>query len=147
MTDTLDPKITAAPANAGSDETVSRPPQPTPAVVQPPALKRRIPKVADLAPLMQFKKPEFSKAARLKRASTIWELRDIAKRRTPQAPFDYTDGAAEEEITLRRARPRAFEDLEFRPESFAMFRVDLRTDILGRNRASPSASRPPDSPA
>ncbi len=32
---------------------------------------------------MQFKKPEFSKAARLKRASTIWELREIAKRRTP----------------------------------------------------------------
>ena len=67
----------------------------------PAALKRRIPKYADLAPLMQFKKPEFSKEARLKRASTVWELRDIAKRRTPQAPFDYTDGAAEEEITLQ----------------------------------------------
>jgi L-lactate dehydrogenase (cytochrome) len=78
--------------------------------VVPAALKRRIPKYSDLAPLMQFKKPEFSRDAKLKRASTIWDLRDIAKRRTPQAPFDYTDGAAEEEITLRRAR-QAFLDI------------------------------------
>jgi len=35
----------------------------------PPALKRRIPKVKDLAPLMQFKKVDFSATARLKRAS------------------------------------------------------------------------------
>src|SRR6478735_7772017 len=80
----------------------------------PAALKRRVPKYADLAPLMQFKKPEFSRAARLRRASTIWDLRDMAKRRTPQAPFDYTDGAAEAEISLRRAR-QAFLDIEFRP--------------------------------
>ncbi|MFP3526371.1 hypothetical protein SB912_28190, partial [Pantoea sp. SIMBA_072] len=66
MTDTIDPKITAAPADAGSDQNVTRAPQPPAAVVRPPALRRRIPSVADLAPLMQFKKPEFSKAARLK---------------------------------------------------------------------------------
>ena len=84
------------------------------AAAVPAALKRRIPKYSDLSPLMQFKKPEFSRAAKLQRASTIWELRDIAKRRTPQAPFDYTDGAAEAEITLRRAR-EAFLDIEFRP--------------------------------
>src|SRR6478735_7590125 len=44
----------------------------------PAALKRRVPKYADLAPLMQFKKPEFSRAARLRRASTIWDLRDVS---------------------------------------------------------------------
>ena len=142
MTDTLDPKITAAPANAGSDETVTRPAQPRPAVVLPPALKRRVPKVADLAPLMQFKKPEFSKTARLKRASTIWELRDIAKRRTPQAPFDYTDGAAEEEITLRRAR-QAFQDIEFRPGILRdVSKIDLRTDILGKESRLPFGIAP-----
>jgi L-lactate dehydrogenase (cytochrome) len=85
------------------------------AAAVPAALKRRLPEgTRTWRPLMQFKKPEFSKTARLKRASTIWELRDMAKRRTPQAPFDYTDGAAEEEITLRRAR-QAFQDIEFRP--------------------------------
>lgn len=97
----------------------------------PAALKRRVPKYADLAPLMQFKKPEFSRAARLRRASTIWDLRDMAKRRTPQAPFDYTDGAAEAEISLRRAR-QAFLDIEFRPGVLRdVSSIDLSTDILG----------------
>ncbi len=108
----------------------------------PPALKRRIPKYSDLAPLMQFKKPEFSRAAKLKRASTIWELRDLAKRRTPQAPFDYTDGAAEEEITLRRAR-QAFLDIEFRPGILRnVSSIDLTTDILGKPSRLPVGIAP-----
>ncbi|WP_278253602.1 alpha-hydroxy acid oxidase [Arthrobacter cavernae] len=112
------------------------------AVGRPPALRRRVPKIADLAPLMQFKKPEFGQAARLRRASTIWELRDIAKRRTPQAPFDYTDGAAEAEITLRRAR-EAFQDIEFRPGILRdVSSIDLRTDILGKESRLPFGIAP-----
>jgi L-lactate dehydrogenase (cytochrome) len=108
----------------------------------PPALKRRIPKVKDLAPLMQFKKVDFSATARLKRASTISDLRTIAKRRTPQAPFDYTDGAAEAEITLNRAR-QAFMDLEFRPGILRNVEsVDLSTDVLGRTAAMPFGIAP-----
>jgi L-lactate dehydrogenase (cytochrome) len=108
----------------------------------PPALKRRIPKVKDLAPLMQFKKVDFSATARLKRASTIADLRTIAKRRTPQAPFDYTDGAAEAEITLNRAR-QAFLDLEFRPGILRNVEsVDLSTDVLGRTAAMPFGIAP-----
>ena len=108
----------------------------------PAALKRRIPKYSDLAPLMQFKKPQFSKEARLKRASTVWELRDIAKRRTPQAPFDYTDGAAEGEITLRRAR-EAFLDIEFRPGILRnVSSIDLSTDILGKPSRLPVGIAP-----
>jgi L-lactate dehydrogenase (cytochrome) len=108
----------------------------------PPALKRRIPKVKDLAPLMQFKKVDFSATARLKRASTISDLRTIAKRRTPQAPFDYTDGAAEAEITLNRAR-QAFMDLEFRPAILRNVEsVDLNTDVLGRTAAMPFGIAP-----
>ncbi|MDQ0620305.1 hypothetical protein QFZ33_004329 [Arthrobacter globiformis] len=112
------------------------------AAAVPAALKRRIPKYSDLAPLMQFKKPEFSKEARLKRASTVWELRDIAKRRTPQAPFDYTDGAAESEITLRRAR-EAFLDIEFRPGILRnVSSIDLSTDILGKSSRLPVGIAP-----
>jgi L-lactate dehydrogenase (cytochrome) len=37
----------------------------------PAALKRRVPKYSDLTPLMQFKNPEFNRAARLRRTSTI----------------------------------------------------------------------------
>ena len=108
----------------------------------PPALRRRIPKVKDLAPLMQFKKVDFSATARLKRASTIADLRTIAKRRTPQAPFDYTDGAAEAEITLNRAR-QAFTDLEFRPGILRNVEsVDLSTDVLGRTAAMPFGIAP-----
>ena len=108
----------------------------------PPALKRRIPKVKDLAPLMQFKKVDFSATARLRRANTISDLRTIAKRRTPQAPFDYTDGAAEAEITLNRAR-QAFMDLEFRPGILRNVEsVDLNTDVLGRTAAMPFGIAP-----
>lgn len=108
----------------------------------PPALKRRVPKVADLTPLMQFKKPEFSAAARLKRANTIWDLRDMAKRRTPTAPFDYTDGAAEAEISLGRAR-EAFLDLEFRPGILRNVQtVSTVTPILGRDSSLPFGIAP-----
>ncbi|MBG6184185.1 L-lactate dehydrogenase (cytochrome) [Arthrobacter sp. CAN_A214] len=114
--------------------------QPTPAT--PPALRRRLPKVADLAPLMQFKKPEFSNASRLRRANTIGDLRAMAKRRTPTAPFDYTDGAAEAEISLRRARD-AFLDLEFRPGILRnVEKVDTSTTILGRLSAQPFGIAP-----
>ncbi|WP_104181421.1 alpha-hydroxy acid oxidase [Arthrobacter sp. B0490] len=108
----------------------------------PPALHRRMPKVADLAPLMQFRKPEFGAAARLRRANTIWDLRDMAKRRTPRAPFDYTDGAAEAEISLGRARD-AFLDLEFRPGILRDVRtVSTATRILGKESALPFGIAP-----
>ena len=77
--------------------------------------RRQFPKYKELAPLLKFKLPSLpTRQKRLARALTIWDLRLIAKRRTPTGPFDYTDGSAESEITLERAR-RAFLDLEFRP--------------------------------
>src|ERR1700761_2254495 len=79
------------------------------------AVKRRVPKVRDLAPLIQFKRPEFDRAKRrLDAAFTIDDLRQIAKRRTPKAAFDYADGAAEDELSIERAR-QAFRDIEFHP--------------------------------
>lgn len=95
-------------------------------------MKRRIPKVADLAPLMQFKKPEFNaKTRRLASALTIEDLRKIAKRRTPKPAFDYTDGSAEAELSLFRAR-QAFEDIEFHPAILRdVSKVDTSSTILG----------------
>ncbi len=79
------------------------------------AVKRRVPRVRDLAPLLQFKKPELDRAKRrLDAALTIQDLRCIAKKRTPKAAFDYTDGAAEDELSIARAR-QAFRDIEFHP--------------------------------
>ena len=78
-------------------------------------VRRRVPKVRDLAPLIKFKRPQFDATRRrLDAAYTIHDLRRIAKRRTPKAAFDYTDGAAEDELSLQRAR-QAFRDIEFHP--------------------------------
>ncbi|MGK8503169.1 alpha-hydroxy acid oxidase [Nocardia asiatica] len=78
-------------------------------------MKRQVPKPRDLAPLLRFRKPLLNATERrLNAALTIEDLRRIAKRRTPRAAFDYTDGAAEAEISLDRAR-QAFRDIEFHP--------------------------------
>ncbi|MEY3723356.1 MAG: hypothetical protein RL649_206, partial [Actinomycetota bacterium] len=66
------------------------------------------------------------------KALTIYDLRDIAKRRTPQAPFDYTDGGADSESSLDRARA-AYEKLEFQPNILRNVKnVDLSVKMLGK---------------
>ncbi|MGO2112729.1 MAG: alpha-hydroxy acid oxidase, partial [Pseudoclavibacter sp.] len=104
---------------------------------------RQLPRPAELLELMQFKKPELNgKKRRLDSALTIADLRRIAKRRTPKAAFDYTDGAAEGELSLARAR-RAFRDIEFHPEILRPAEhVDTSTDILGGTSALPFGIAP-----
>jgi len=76
---------------------------------------RRLPHRRHLAPLLKFQVPELNaKKRRLAASLTICDLRDIARSRTPRAGFDYTEGAAEAEISLARAR-QAFEDIQFTP--------------------------------
>jgi len=106
-------------------------------------VQRRIPKVRDLAPLMQFKKPELNpKKRRLDQALTIADLRTIAYRRTPRAAFDYTEGAAEGEISLKRAR-QAFEDVEFHPSILRdVSSVDTSREVLGGPTALPFGIAP-----
>ena len=109
----------------------------------PMAVQRRLPKRRELAPLIQFRKPRIDRTRRrLDTALTIEDLRRIAKRRTPKAAFDYTDGAAEEEISLGRAR-QAFRDIEFHP-SILRDVTTLRTgwDVLGRPVSWPFAIAP-----
>jgi L-lactate dehydrogenase (cytochrome) len=61
----------------------------------------------------------------------IEDLRQAAKRRLPRVVFDYIDGGAEAEITLRE-NCRAFEDITFRPRCAVATPVcDLRTTVLG----------------
>jgi len=104
---------------------------------------RQFPKPAELLELMQFKKPELdARKRRLDAALTIYDLRTIAKRRTPKAAFDYTDGAAEGELSLARAR-QAFEDVEFHPDVLRPAEsVDLSTEILGGPSAMPFGIAP-----
>jgi L-lactate dehydrogenase (cytochrome) len=106
-------------------------------------VQRQLPKVGELLELMQFKKPELdARKRRLDSALTINDLRTIAKRRTPKAAFDYTDGAAEGELSLDRAR-RAFEDVEFHPDILRPANeVDTSCEILGGPSALPFGIAP-----
>jgi L-lactate dehydrogenase (cytochrome) len=106
-------------------------------------VQRQLPKVGELLELMQFKKPELdARKRRLDAALTIGDLRTIAKRRTPKAAFDYTDGAAEGELSLDRAR-RAFEDVEFHPDILRPANeVDTSCEILGGPSALPFGIAP-----
>jgi L-lactate dehydrogenase (cytochrome) len=106
-------------------------------------LERHFPKVRDLAPLMHFATPEFNaKKRRLEKALTIHDLRAIAQRRTPKAAFDYTEGAAEAEISLARAR-QAFEDIQFNPSILRdVSVVDTSSTVLGLPTALPFGIAP-----
>ena len=106
-------------------------------------IKRQFPNPKDLAELMVFKKPNFGgREARLAAAYNIYELRDIAKRRTPTAPFDYTDGSADQEISLTRAR-QAFEDIEWNPSILRnVADADTSIEVLGKRSALPFGIAP-----
>ncbi len=108
-----------------------------------PEMKRQVPQWHDLAPLMKFKKPELSpKRRRLEKALTIEDLRRVAKRRTPKAAFDYTDGAADGEVSLGRAR-QAFSDIEFHPSVLRdVSEVDTSREVLGKRVALPFGIAP-----
>jgi isopentenyl diphosphate isomerase/L-lactate dehydrogenase-like FMN-dependent dehydrogenase len=106
-------------------------------------IKRQLPRPRDLRPLLRFRRPTLNaKHRRLESALTIADLRAIAKRRTPRAAFDYTEGAAEGEISLARAR-QAFRDIEFHPAILRdVSAVDTGWDVLGRRTELPFGIAP-----
>jgi L-lactate dehydrogenase (cytochrome) len=76
------------------------------------------------------------------RVVNIADLRQIAQRRVPKAVFDYLDGGAEGEVTLRE-NCRAFEDITFRPRhAVAVKECDLRTRVLGKEISFPAMLAP-----
>ncbi|MFF8186870.1 alpha-hydroxy-acid oxidizing protein [Microbacterium sp. NPDC016588] len=107
------------------------------------AVTRQFPNPVELLELMQFKRPDFNgRRRRLNSALTIADLRDIAKRRTPAAAFDYTDGAADSEEGLARAR-QAFADVEFHPSILRdVSQVDTSCQIFGGSSALPFGIAP-----
>jgi len=79
---------------------------------------------------------------RLARAASVPDLRLLARRRAPRAVFDYTDGAAGEEIALRRSR-QAYGRVEFSSRVLRdVSDVDASTTILGRPAALPLVFAP-----
>jgi L-lactate dehydrogenase (cytochrome) len=105
--------------------------------------ERRLPRWPELRPLLARRQPRLDPTARrLARAASIRDLRAVARRRTPRAAFDYADGAAEQEIGLRRARD-AFARVELVPTALRdVSAIDSSTTILGRRAELPLAFAP-----
>jgi len=67
----------------------------------------------------------------------IADLRRLAERRLPRVVFDYIDGGADAELTLRE-NSRIFDDVLFRPRSaVSIGSIDLRTTVFGTELALP----------
>ncbi len=80
--------------------------------------------------------------ADLEHAVSIEDLRRMAQRRLPRAIFDFFDGGAEDEVTLRENRA-AFERVRLLPKVLVnVAQVDLRTQIFGQESKLPLAIGP-----
>ena len=78
-----------------------------------------------------------SRSVHSPRVVNIEDLRRIAKRRLPRVVFDYIDGGAEDELTLRANR-HAFKAVTFRPRcAIATPVCDLRATVLGTSLSMP----------
>ena len=83
-----------------------------------------------------------ARGSRLTAAHSIEDLRLAAQRRLPRALYDFFDGGAEDEVTLRANR-QAFQDLRFRPQVLRNVSViDTQREVFGRIIAMPMATAP-----
>lgn len=105
--------------------------------------RRRVPRWRELQPYLRAGPIHLNPTERrLASAATIWDLRSVARRHTPRAVFDYVDGAAESETSLRRSR-EAYARVEFVPSVLQdVSQVDASTTILGRPSALPLVFAP-----
>ncbi|KRE35962.1 alpha-hydroxy-acid oxidizing enzyme [Janibacter sp. Soil728] len=79
---------------------------------------------------------------RVDRATSIEDLRDIARRRVPGVAYDYMDGAAGSELSMARGR-QAFRDVHFHPRVLTdVSSIDLTTTIGGAPSALPFGIAP-----
>jgi L-lactate dehydrogenase (cytochrome) len=76
------------------------------------------------------------------RVLDIADLRELARRRMPRVVFDYVDGAADREITLRE-NCRVFDELTFRPRgAVELPALDLGVTVLGERLRVPFVLAP-----
>jgi isopentenyl diphosphate isomerase/L-lactate dehydrogenase-like FMN-dependent dehydrogenase len=76
------------------------------------------------------------------RVVCVHDFRPLARRRLPKAVFDYLDGGADGEVTLRE-NCRVFDDVTFRPRhAVAVSNCDVRTRVLGVEVSFPALLAP-----
>jgi (S)-mandelate dehydrogenase len=77
------------------------------------------------------------RGADYRRAQNIEEMRAIARRRTPNFSFEYVEGGAEDEVTLRRNRA-VFEEIAFLPRTLVNVAERRQAiDLFGKPSVSP----------
>ncbi len=83
--------------------------------------------------ILRFRRLELSPTRRrLRRGVSVADLRKIARRRLPRGVFDYIDGGAEDEITMR-SNIEAFREVTFKPRVLRdMSEVDTSSSLLGK---------------
>jgi L-lactate dehydrogenase (cytochrome) len=87
--------------------------------------------------MFRFAQHDMSRSVEPPRVINIEDLRRAAKRRLPRVVFDYIDGGAEDERTLR-GNCRAFEEVTFRPRcAVATATCDPRMSVLGSALSMP----------
>ena len=93
--------------------------------------------------VVRFRKLELNRTKRLlRKAANVDDLRKLAKRRLPVGVFDYIDGGAEDEITLRR-NVEAYKEVSFKPRVLRdMANIDTSTSLFGRRLAFPLVLAP-----
>ena len=106
-------------------------------------VQRRMPRWSELSAVLRPRPFQRDLTARrLAGATSIADLRRIARASTPRAVFDYTDGAAGDEISIGRSRA-AFGRVELVPSVLRdVSVVDLSTTLLGRRSALPFVFAP-----
>jgi L-lactate dehydrogenase (cytochrome) len=99
--------------------------------------------IKTLRSVMQFKPVELDPVERrLSRAASVADLRRIARRRLPGGCFDYIDGGAEDEISLRR-NIAAYRRAELVPRVLRdVSDLDTSTGLLGRRLPLPLVIAP-----
>ena len=96
-----------------------------------------------LASVFRFRRFEADPVLRrLSRVASVEDLRRLARRLLPGGVFDYIDGGAEDELTLRR-NCQAYERVDFRPGVLRnVSEVDVSTTLLGKPLAFPLVLAP-----
>ena len=99
--------------------------------------------VNSIRSVVKFRKLEINRTKRLlRKAANVEDLRKLAKRRLPIGVFDYIDGGAEDEITLRR-NVEAYRKVSFKPRVLRdMANIDTSTSLFGRKLTFPLVLAP-----
>ena len=107
------------------------------------SVKRQFPRWSSIKPLLGWSWPSFRKRDRgLERALTIPDLRELSRKRVPTSVFDFVEGGALQELSIRRSK-EAFQRVEFHARVLqGVTEVDLSREVLGKRASMPIVLAP-----